>query len=90
VGPHHGAPGQFPVLGLRDRDHAQRRATLGDAAFEAAHRRARYAGSYYYKCLEYLPNPNVNLTENWQRWESASGEWLAMPLADYGEYCENQ
>jgi hypothetical protein len=49
-----------------------------------------YAGSYYYKCLEYLPNPNVNLTENWQRWDSASGEWLAMPLADYGEYCENQ
>ena len=41
AGPHHGAPGQFPVLGLRDRDHAQRRATLGDAAFEAAHRRAR-------------------------------------------------
>ncbi|HJY67970.1 MAG TPA: helix-turn-helix transcriptional regulator, partial [Streptosporangiaceae bacterium] len=27
--------------GLRDRDHAQLRATLGDAAFEAAHRRGR-------------------------------------------------
>ena len=51
---------------------------------------APYAGSYYYKCLEYLPNPLVNSNENWLRWDSANGEWLAMPLADYGEYCENQ
>jgi hypothetical protein len=32
----------------------------------------------------------VNSDENWLRWDSASGKWLAMPLADYGEYCENQ
>jgi hypothetical protein len=51
---------------------------------------APYTGSYYYKCLEYLPNPLVNGTENWLRWDSANGEWLAMPLAAYGEYCENQ
>ena len=51
---------------------------------------APYAGSYYFKCLEYLPNPLVNGDENWLRWDSANGEWLAMPLADYGEYCENQ
>jgi hypothetical protein len=51
---------------------------------------APYTGSYYYKCLEYLPNPLVNSAENWLRWDSANGEWLAMPLADYGEYCENQ
>ena len=49
-----------------------------------------YAGSYYYKCLVYLPNPLVNSAENWLRWDSASGKWLAMPLAAYGEYCENQ
>jgi hypothetical protein len=51
---------------------------------------APYAGSYYFKCLEYVANPNVNLTGTWQRWDSASGKWLAMPLADYGQYCENQ
>ena len=51
---------------------------------------APYAGSYYFKCLEYLPNPLVNSDENWLRWDSASGKWLAMPLAAYGEYCENQ
>jgi hypothetical protein len=51
---------------------------------------APYTGSYYFKCLEYLPNPLVNSTENWLRWDSANGEWLAMPLAAYGEYCENQ
>jgi hypothetical protein len=51
---------------------------------------APYTGSYYYKCLEYLPNPLVNMAENWLRWDSANGEWLAMPLAAYGEYCENQ
>ena len=51
---------------------------------------APYTGSYYFKCLEYLPNPLVNSEENWLRWDSANGQWLAMPLADYGEYCENQ
>jgi hypothetical protein len=51
---------------------------------------APYTGSYYYKCLEYLPNPLVNSDENWLRWDSANGEWVAMPLAAYGEYCENQ
>jgi hypothetical protein len=51
---------------------------------------APYTGSYYYKCLEYLPNPLVNGTENWLRWDSANGEWVDMPLAAYGEYCENQ
>jgi hypothetical protein len=51
---------------------------------------APYTGSYYYKCLEYLPNPLVNSTENWLRWDPANGQWLAMPLAAYGEYCENQ
>ena len=51
---------------------------------------APYAGSYYFKCLEYLPNPLVNSDENWLRWDSANGKWLAMLLADYGEYCENQ
>jgi hypothetical protein len=51
---------------------------------------APYTGSYYYKCLEYLPNPLVNNDENWLRWDSANGQWLAMPLADYGQYCENQ
>jgi hypothetical protein len=51
---------------------------------------APYTGSYYYKCLEYLPNPLVNSNETWLRWDSANGEWLAMPLAAYGEYCENQ
>jgi hypothetical protein len=51
---------------------------------------APYTGSYYYKCLEYLPNPLVNSDENWLRWNSANGEWVAMPLAAYGEYCENQ
>ena len=51
---------------------------------------APYTGSYYFKCLEYLPNPLVNNDENWLRWDSANGQWLAMPLADYGEYCENQ
>jgi hypothetical protein len=51
---------------------------------------APYTGSYYFKCLVYLPNPLVNGDENWLRWDSASGKWLAMPLADYGEYCENQ
>jgi len=51
---------------------------------------APYTGSYYFKCLEYLPNPLVNSAENWLRWDSANGKWLAMPLADYGEYCENQ
>jgi hypothetical protein len=51
---------------------------------------APYTGSYYYKCLEYLPNPLVNGNENWLRWDPANGEWLAMPLAAYGEYCENQ
>ena len=51
---------------------------------------APYTGSYYFKCLEYLPNPLVNSDENWLRWDSANGKWLAMPLADYGEYCENQ
>jgi hypothetical protein len=49
-----------------------------------------YAGSYYYKCLEYLPNPLVNSAENWLRWDSTSADWVAMPLAAYGEYCENQ
>ena len=51
---------------------------------------APYTGSYYYKCLEYLPNPLVNGTENWLRWDYANGEWVDMPLAAYGEYCENQ
>ena len=51
---------------------------------------APYTGSYYFKCLEYLPNPLVNSDENWLRWNSADGKWLAMPVADYGEYCENQ
>ncbi len=51
---------------------------------------APYAGSYYYKCLEYLPNPLLNSAGNWLRWDPANGEWLAMPLAAYGEYCENQ
>jgi hypothetical protein len=51
---------------------------------------APYTGSYYYKCLEYLPSPLVNGNANWLRWDSANGEWLAMPLADYGTYCENQ
>jgi hypothetical protein len=51
---------------------------------------APYTGSYYYKCLEYLPKPLVNSTEDWLRWDSANGEWLDMPLADYPEYCENQ
>jgi hypothetical protein len=51
---------------------------------------APYTGSYYYKCLEYLPNPLVNSDENWLRWDSANGEWVAMPLAAYGDYCENQ
>ena len=50
---------------------------------------APYTGSYYYKCLEYTPNPLVD-SQNWLRWDSANGEWLAMPLAAYGEYCENQ
>ena len=51
---------------------------------------APYTGSYYFKCLEYLPNPLVNSNENWLRWDSANGQWLAMPLGDYREYCENQ
>jgi hypothetical protein len=51
---------------------------------------APYTGSYYYKCLVYLPNPLVNGAENWLRWDSASGDWVDMPLADYGEYCGNQ
>lgn len=51
---------------------------------------APYTGSYYFKCLEYLPNPLVNGVENWLRWDSANGKWLVMPLAGYGEYCENQ
>jgi hypothetical protein len=50
---------------------------------------APYTGSYYYKCLEYVPNPLVD-SQNWLRWDSANGDWVAMPLADYGEYCENQ
>jgi hypothetical protein len=50
---------------------------------------APYTGSYYYKCLEYMPNPLV-YSENWLRWDPATGKWLAMPLAAYGEYCENQ
>jgi hypothetical protein len=51
---------------------------------------APYTGSYYYKCLEYLPNPLVSSNANWLRWDSATGDWQAMPLAQYGTYCENQ
>jgi hypothetical protein len=38
----------------------------------------------------YLPNPLVNSAENWLRWDASTDKWLVMPLADYGEYCENQ
>src|SRR5271155_3730233 len=37
---------------------------------------APYTGSYFYKCLEYLPSPLVNGNANWLRWDSANGEWL--------------
>ena len=48
-----------------------------------------YTGSYYYKCLEYVP-PLVNSNETWLRWNPASGKWLDLPLADYGECRESQ
>ena len=51
---------------------------------------APYTGGYYFKCLEYVPNPLVNSNEVWLRWDRASDKWLDMPLAAYGEYRENQ
>ena len=64
-------------------DTGRDRRGLGSAA-------APYTGSYYYKCLEYLPNPLVSSSEKWLRWDPAGGKWLDMPLAAYGEYRENQ
>jgi hypothetical protein len=51
-----------------------------------------YAGSFYFKCLTYLTDPNVTSAQAWLRWDAAAHTWKKFTYnsTTYGEYCENQ
>jgi DNA-binding CsgD family transcriptional regulator len=71
--------------GLRDRDHAQLRATLGDAAFEAAHRRGRslsHADAVAMAADTAEPDPGVASAVAVPAAGQASADGSAVPLSE--------